>query len=308
MEHLGKLPGIVPLSITAQPLNTEYKEVSAKLSIKIAPDENFKGNWDILPEQVAFNAQSDQQNVKIVTGIPQSDSTKPVEGMTFVISPDEMLVLAIPLTVNPVDNAKGFSAITSMLKKKPAPLQKMVLVVFAVEKSAAALPKTALSPKGKKFWAEFFFAASQQLNRTDITPEQQAFYARFSQQLSLAAVSQASVVRASVPAPTVPAPVSAPVAQSTGKSANMPSAAAVKPNTEVKSSDAGVPAAENVASEATPQAEANPESVYQDMPTVVTDVQIPNIDMAAERAKTKRAQEEAKQKQNPRSRTLKRNW
>lgn len=326
LAHLGTLKNLVPIAMASQPLSSE-SAAAAQLSIKTTEVKDFPAQWDKLPQQLGFNASAENERVKLALAIPGSDPDKP-EGLTFTISPNEMLVMLVPITVSPLQPEKALGFIPKVWEKKPAPIQKYVLTVFAVEQGAASLPHTALNPAGKKFWAEFYVNAAL---GEGVSEEQKAFYEKFSTQLAAAAQAQMNIQRsgtkseAALPAALpdthasdVPAPA---VSISSPSSFNAPwelkknaPAAAPVQSAPVQSAPVAAPV-QTVATPAAPavelQSKALPEAApekkdYDDMPPVITDVEIPNIDMAAERAKARQAEEQsdikAQKQQSPQNR------
>lgn len=176
------------------------------------------------------------------------------------MSDSELLAMVVPITVTPLEPAKALGFIPKVWENKPAPIQKYVLLVFAVENSASA-QKSTLDSNGRKYWSAYF---AMQSNKTDahFSSDQKAFYAKISRSFSRQGKTPSNVL--------------APISSTKDNSLSLPS-----PDGIVKSDEHGVV-----------PVEANPAD--GSMPAVITNVEIPDIDMAAERAKAKAAMEEQK--------------
>ncbi|MBQ2621504.1 MAG: hypothetical protein IJF84_09235 [Thermoguttaceae bacterium] len=259
LEQLSKMQNVVPIAVAAQPLGSPDKAEGASLSIKVSEVQNYPADWNSLPQNVGFVARIEDAGVSLNLALPTGDPQNP-EGLMFTMSDSELLAMVVPITVTPLEPAKALGFIPKVWENKPAPIQKYVLLVFAVENSASA-QKSTLDSNGRKYWSAYF---AMQSNKTDahFSSDQKAFYAKISRSFSRQGKSPSNVL--------------APISSTKDNSLSLPS-----PDGIVKSDEHGVV-----------PVEANPAD--GSMPAVITNVEIPDIDMAAERAKAKAAMEEQK--------------
>ncbi|MBR6435186.1 MAG: hypothetical protein IKS45_01635, partial [Thermoguttaceae bacterium] len=218
-------------------------------------------DWNSLPQNVGFVARAEDAGVNLNLALPSGDPQNP-EGLMFTMSESELLAMVVPITVMPLEPAKALGFIPKVWESKPAPIQKYVLLVFAVENSAAA-QKSTLNSNGRKYWSAYFAMQSKKTS-AHFSSDQKAFYAKISRSFSRQVKSPSNVL----------APISSTGAETASQS---------------------TPSSNNVASSdehGVVLVEANPAD--GSMPAVITNVEIPDIDMAAERAKARAAQEEKK--------------
>ena len=261
LEQLSKLQNVIPIAVAAQPLGTADKATAASLSIKVTEVQNYPADWNSLPQNVGFVARAEDAGVSLNLALPSGDPQNP-EGLMFTMSESELLAMVVPITVVPLEPAKALGFIPKVWESKPAPIQKYVLLVFAVENSAAA-QKSTLNSNGRKYWSAYFGMQSNKTN-AHFSSDQKAFYAKISRSFSRQVKSPSHVL----------APISSTGAETASQS---------------------TPSSNNVASSdehGVVPVEANPAD--GSMPAVITNVEIPDIDMAAERAKARAAQEEKK--------------
>lgn len=259
LEQLSKMQNVVPIAVAAQPLGSADKAAAASLSIKVTEIQNFPADWNSLPQNIGFVARMEDAGINLNLALPSGDPQQP-EGLMFTMSESELLAMVVPITVTPLEPAKALGFIPKVWESKPAPIQKYVLLVFAVENSASA-QKSTLDSNGRKYWSAYF---SMQSKKTDahFSSDQKAFYAKISRSFSRQARNPSNVLL--------------PISSTKGNSLPTPPS-----NGVAKSDEHGVV-----------PVEANPAD--GSMPSVITNVEIPNIDMAAERAKARAAQEEQK--------------
>lgn len=261
LEQLSKMQNCVPIAVAAQPLGSADKATAASLSIKVTEVQNYPADWNSLPQNIGFVARAEDAGVNLNLALPSGDPQNP-EGLMFTMSDSELLAMVVPITVMPLEPAKALGFIPKVWESKPAPIQKYVLLVFAVENAASA-QKSTLDSNGKKYWSAYFGMQSRKAD-AHFSSEQKAFYANISRSFSRQ-VKSSSNVRL---------PIS-----STNN--GMFSKTKPMPNSVASADEHGVL-----------PLEANPAD--GSMPAVITNVEIPDIDMAAERAKAKAAQEEQK--------------
>ncbi|MBR5710769.1 MAG: hypothetical protein IKX40_08430 [Thermoguttaceae bacterium] len=259
LEQLSKLQNVVPIAVAAQPLGSADKATAASLSIKVTEVPNYPADWNSLPQNVGFVARAEDAGVSLNLALPSGDPQNP-EGLMFTMSESELLAMVVPITVVPLEPAKALGFIPKVWESKPAPIQKYVLLVFAVENSASA-QKSTLDANGRKYWSAYFGMQSKKAD-AHFSSDQKAFYAKISRSFSRQVKSPSNFL--------------APISLTKENSLQLPS-----PNGIVKSDEHGVM-----------PVEANPAD--GSMPAVITNVEIPDIDMAAERAKARAAQEEQK--------------
>lgn len=259
LEQLSKMQNCVPIAVAAQPLGSADKAAGASLSIKVTEVQNYPADWNSLPQNVGFVARAEDSGISLNLALPSGDPEKP-EGLMFTMSDSELLAMVVPITVMPLEPAKALGFIPKVWENKPAPIQKYVLLVFAVENSASA-QKSTLNSNGRNYWSAYFSMQSKKTN-AHFSSDQKAFYARISRNFSRQVKSPSNFL--------------APISSTKGNSLSLPS-----PNEVAKPDEHGVM-----------PVEANPAD--GSMPAVITNVEIPDIDMAAERAKAKAAQEEQK--------------
>ncbi|MBR0237558.1 MAG: hypothetical protein IJQ39_05680 [Thermoguttaceae bacterium] len=259
LEQLSKMQNCVPIAVAAQPLGSPDKAAAASLSIKVTEVQNFPADWNSLPQNVGFVARSEDAGVSLNLALPSGDPEKP-EGLMFTMSESELLAMVVPITVIPLEPAKALGFIPKVWENKPAPIQKYVLLVFAVENSAAT-QKSTLDSNGRKYWSAYFSMQSKKAD-AHFSSDQKAFYARISRNFSRQVRNPSNVL--------------APISSTKDGSLSLPS-----PNGVVKSDEHGVMPIEAYSADGS-------------MPAVITNVEIPDIDMAAERAKARAAQEEQK--------------
>ncbi len=259
LEQLSQMQNVVPIAVAAQPLGFGDSANATSLSIKVTEIQNFPADWNSLPQKIGFVARIEDSGVSLNLALPSSDPQNP-EGLMFTMSESELLAMVVPITVMPLEPAKALGFIPKVWESKPAPIQKYVLLVFAVENSASA-QKSTLDSNGKKYWSAYFSMQSKKAD-AHFSSDQKAFYAKISKNFSRQVKSPSNGLL--------------PVSSIKGNSLPTPPS-----NGVVQSDEHGVL-----------PIEANPAD--GSMPAVITNVEIPDIDMAAERAKAKAAQEEQK--------------
>ena len=259
LEQLSKMQNCVPIAVAAQPLGSADKAAGASLSIKVTEVQNFPADWSSLPQNIGFVARAEDSGISLNLALPSGDPEKP-EGLMFTMSDSELLAMVVPITVVPLEPAKALGFIPKVWENRPAPIQKYVLLVFAVENSASA-QKSTLDANGRKYWSAYFGMQSKKAD-AHFSSDQKAFYAKISRSFSRQVKSPSNFL--------------APTSLTKGNSLSLPS-----PNEIAKADEHGVV-----------PVEANPAD--GSMPAVITNVEIPDIDMAAERAKARAAQEEKK--------------
>ena len=259
LEQLSKMQNCVPIAVAAQPLGSADKAAGASLSIKVTEVQNFPADWSSLPQNIGFVARAEDSGISLNLALPSGDPEKP-EGLMFTMSDSELLAMVVPITVVPLEPAKALGFIPKVWENRPAPIQKYVLLVFAVENSASA-QKSTLDANGRKYWSAYFGMQSKKAD-AHFSSDQKAFYAKISRSFSRQVKSPSNFL--------------APTSLTKGNSLSLPS-----PNEIAKADEHGVM-----------PLEANPAD--GSMPAVITNVEIPDIDMAAERAKARAAQEEQK--------------
>lgn len=234
-EQLSKMENIIPLATASQVLSSNLKAPASSLSIRPTVVQNYPGNWNALPQQIGFVARIENSKVVLNLALPTNDPEKP-EGLMFTISDSEILSMVIPMTVMPLDPGVALGFIPKVWEKKPAPIQKYVLLVFAVENTASMQAESSLSASGRMYWSTYFTLQSKNADK-HLSQDQKAFYAKMSKTLKKDVTAAGLTIETPMPQGT---------------------------------------------------------QSWESMPAVITDVEIPDIDMAAERAKARAAQEEQK--------------
>ncbi|MBR6436133.1 MAG: hypothetical protein IKS45_06470, partial [Thermoguttaceae bacterium] len=229
--------------------------------IKVTEVQNYPADWNSLPQNVGFIARAEDAGVNLNLALPTGDPQNP-EGLMFTMSDSELLAMVVPITVMPLEPAKAFGFIPKVWENKPAPIQKFVLLVFAVENSASA-QKSTLDSNGKNYWAAYFNMQSKKAN-SHFSSDQKAFYAKISKSFSRQVKSSSNAL--------LPIP-------STKK--GMFSQTNPAPNVVASVDENGVL-----------PIEGNPAD--GSMPAVITNVEIPDIDMEAEIVKAQAARQEQK--------------
>ena len=260
LEQLSKMQNVIPIAVAAQPLGSEENTSGASLSIKMTEVQNFPADWSSLPQKIGFVAQLGDAGVSLNLALPSGDPQKP-EGLKFTMSESELLAMVIPITVMPLEPAKAFGFIPKVWESKPAPIQKYALLVFAVENAAAA-QKSTLDSNGRNYWSAYFSMQSKKADAR-FSSEQKAFYAKISKSFS----RNRTASNALLPVPP------------TGK--GMFSQTNTTTNSVASVDENGVL-----------PIEGNPAD--GSMPGVITNVEIPDIDMEAEIIKAQAAREEQK--------------